>query len=664
MVNKRMIRILFLIIVIVFGAVEGQYTKSIYDLNLYEYIKYSANITEKERNYLEKKKTLYYVSDKNAPPFTFVDENNGQYKGLDIDYASALSIELEINIELTPEIWEEALNSVISGDADMTELIPSDDRKEYFAFSESIYTFRAIVMTRKEQKDIINVNDLLGHKVAIQAGDYANEYINKNLPGVEIIKTDDVLDSINALRDGKVDAVIGDEPVVIYFISKLGIEDDVNILNPPLYERDISFGVKKSETELLTILNKGILNLKKKEFVQKIQKKWLGLSSPILNDKISAKLMLLFMLSIIILMIVFIIIILWSYALKSEVRKRTDELFKSRNDLQMTFDSLSDFLVVVNETGYIENVNKSFCNWLEMNRENVMGNHYKQIPLLDYFDLNLKVNFKSETTYKARNYVFYITPFEYDESRVLIVIEDITDHKISQKQMLQQNKMIAVGQLAAGLAHEIRNPLGLIRNYCYVLKNKILNQDELIEKSINTIESSVLRAGNMVDNLLNFSRVGDDKFQCINLKKAITDIISFESKFVSDKNIKIIIDCADDIKFNTKFESLSHIMLNLLLNAIDAVPRDGIIRINCMEDMKYLYIDFIDNGEGIDICNIEHIFNPFFTTKVAGKGTGLGLYIVYNEIQKINGEINVESEIGLGTTFRLKFLIEESCIND
>jgi polar amino acid transport system substrate-binding protein len=583
---------------------------------------------------------------------------------LDIDYASALSIELEINIELTPEIWEEALNSVISGDADMTELIPSDDRKEYFAFSKSIYTFRAIVMTRKEQRDIINVNDLLGHKVAIQAGDYANEYINKNLPGVEIIKTDDVLDSINALLDGKVDAVIGDEPVAIYFIGKLGIEDDVNILNPPLYERDISFGVKKSELELLTILNKGILNLKKKEFVQKIQNKWLGLSSPILNDKISAKLMLLFMTTIIILMIVFVIIILWSYALKSEVRKRTDELFKSRNDLQMTFDALSDFLIVVNEKGYIENVNKSFCNWLDMGRENVMGNHYKQIPLLDYFNLNLKVNFKSETIYKARNYAFYITPFEYDDSRVLIIIEDITDHKISQKQMLQQNKMIAVGQLAAGLAHEIRNPLGLIRNYCYVLKSKILNQDELIEKSINTIEASVLRAGNMVDNLLNFSRVGDDKLQCINLKKAIAAIISFESKLVSDKNINIIIDCADDIKFNTKFQSLSHIMLNLLLNAIYAVPDGGIIKIKCDQDSKYLYIDFIDNGEGIADNNIEHIFNPFFTTKVSGKGTGLGLYIVYNEIQKIDGEINVESHIGSGTTFKLKFLIKESCIND
>lgn len=663
MFNKKMIRILFIIIAIVFVTTVNQYTKNIYDLNLYEYIKYSANITEKEKKYLEEKKTFNYVSDKNAPPFTFMDKNNGQYKGLVIDYASALSIELEVEIEFIPKIWEEAINSVISGEADIIELIPSEERKKYFAFSESIYTFRSIIMTLKDQNDIIDAHDLSGHKVAIQAGDYANEYISKNIPDVEIINTVDVLDSIKALQEGSVDAIVGDEPVVIYFIGDLDIEDDVSILNPHLYKRDISFGVKKSETELLTILNKGILSLKKKEFLQKIQQKWLGLSSPILKDKISAKFMLLFLISIIILIIISVFIILWSYALKSEVRKRTNELFKSRNDLQMTFDALSDFLVVVDEKGYIENVNKSFCDWLEKSRENVIGNFYKQIHLLEYLDVNLKGNYNRETTYKGRHYAFYITPLEYGDNRVLIAIEDNTDQKISQQQMLQQNKMIAVGQLAAGLAHEIRNPLGIIRNYCYILKNKLCNQDLLIEKSINSIESSVQRAGKMVDNLLNFSRISDDELQCINLKSSITEIISFESNLISEKNIKIIINCNDDIKFYTKIESLNHIMLNLLLNAIDSVSQGGVITLNCNIDSEYLYIDFTDTGKGIDDDNLEHIFNPFFTTKKAGQGTGLGLYIVYNEMQKINGEIQVESQIGIGTTFKLKFLLKENCVN-
>lgn len=659
MINKNMIRILLFVIIIGFVVTADQYTKNIYDINLYEYIKYSANITEKEVEYLKEKRTLYFASDKNAPPFTFIDKNNGQYKGLVIDYVSALSIELEIEIEFIPKVWEDAINSVIFGDYDMIELIPSKERKEYFAFSERIYTFRAIIMTGKDQKDIVDAHDLSGYRVAIQAGDYANEYISKNISGVEIINTVDVLDSIKALREGRVDAIIGDEPVVIYFIGDLGIEDEVSILNPPLYERDISFGVKKSDTELLTILNKGIMNLKKKEFVEKIQQKWLSLSSPILKDKISAKFMLLFMISTIILTIMITVIVLWSYALKAEVRKRTNELFKSRNDLQMTFDALSDFLVVIDENGYIENVNKSFCVWLKKDREDVIGNYYKETPLLSFFDANLKEKCKSEIIYKGRHYTFYISPLEYEDNRGLILIEDNTDQKISQQQMLQQNKMIAVGQLAAGLAHEIRNPLGIIRNYCYILKNKVYNQDKLIEKSINTIESSVLRAGDMVDNLLNFSRISDDELQFTNLRESIKAIISFENVLISKKNIKVIINCNDNIKFYTKLESLNHIMLNLLSNAIDAVPPGGIITINCTVDSRYLYIDFIDTGEGIDDNNLEHIFNPFFTTKKAGKGVGLGLYIVYNEMLKINGEIHVESQVGMGTCFKLKFLLKE-----
>jgi len=111
--------------------------------------------------------------------------------------------------------------------------------------------------------------------------------------------------------------------------------------------------------------------------------------------------------------------------------------------------------------------------------------------------------------------------------------------------------------------------------------------------------------------------------------------------------------------FLSNLETLTHIVLNLLSNAIDAVSFGGSIKIDCWTDTKYLYINVRDTGEGISKTDIEHIFNPFFTTKTAGKGTGLGLYIVYNEIQKINGDISVESQEGIGTTFKLKFLLKE-----
>ncbi|HHZ02727.1 MAG TPA: HAMP domain-containing histidine kinase [Tissierellia bacterium] len=158
----------------------------------------------------------------------------------------------------------------------------------------------------------------------------------------------------------------------------------------------------------------------------------------------------------------------------------------------------------------------------------------------------------------------------------------------------------------------------------------------------------------MVENLLDFSRKKDQEFKEINLYETLNEIISFESKKISEKNIKVTINC-NNIFFYIDLEIFTLVILNLLSNAIDVVSEGGEININCYLDDSYLYIDFADTGKGIEPEHIEQIFNPFFTTKATGKGTGLGLYIVYNQLQKINGEISVDSRVDEGTVFKLKF---------
>lgn len=655
--KKEWIILLLFLFIFIFTLAVNQFTYNLYDLNLYEYIKYSQKLSDEEREYLKEKKILKYSSDNNAPPFSFQDKYTGIYKGFVLDYASALSIELNTEIEFIPNIWDEAVQSVISGESDMIELYPSEDREKYLSFTESIYKLSAIIMTRSYHQEITKAMDLSGHKVAIEAGDYANEYIKTNIPGVEIVNTVDYLESVNKLLSGEVDAIIGDEPILIYFMSDLSIEDKVRILNKPLYEMDICIGVTKSEPELVNILNKGILDLKKNDFAPKIQQKWFGLSSPVHKDRISAQIVFLLIVILILLAIIVAGISIWTYILRNQVIKRTRELTESRNDIQMAFDAFSDFLIVIDANGVIVNINKSFADWLQKNKETVIGCNYFDIPLLRNINITRDAN-NNETVYNGRHYNYSTAFFEYEKNRILVSIEDNTNEIISRKQMLQQNKMIAVGQLAAGLAHEIRNPLGIIRNYSYVLKNKLLNQDQLTEKAISTIEASVLRASKMVENLLNFSR-SNDEFNCILLKETINDIVILEKKSIVDKDIKLNIICNDNIEFCTKIESLTHVILNLLSNAIDAVSHGGAITINCYMKNNYLYIDIIDDGEGIEEQSLEHIFNPFYTTKKTGKGTGLGLFIVYNELQKIKGEIAVKSKVGKGTIFKLKFKLKE-----
>lgn len=660
--KKVLIAILSIsIFAVVLIIVANQFINNTYNLSLYEYFQYSASITKEEADYMSEKGTLYFSSDKNAPPFAYVEKDNGQYKGLVLDYANALSIELGIDIEFVPQVWENVISSVTNGDSHMCDVFPSEEREKYLAFSKPIYSLRAIAIT--SSADIADVDDLSGHTVSIPAGDYAVEFINKNIPDVKIIETEDLYEALIEFRDGKVDAVIGDEPVLLNFVKELYIED-VHILDSALYDREVCIGVNKSDTLLVNILNKGILNLQKKNSIEKIQQKWFGLSVPISKYKMPDRLLLTINALITTLFLIFVIMAIWSYVLQNEIKKSTDNLNKSKNNLQNTVDALNSFLVCIDEDGCIASANKSFYDYLKEDNFNIEGKSYKSIPILNFIDINHENQSDKEFKHDNKYYQYSVSELESADYKYLIVIEDITDKKISQKQVLQQNKMIALGQLAAGVAHEIRNPLGLIQNYCYILKTYVLNQDLLATESIDVIESSVNRVDKIVNNLLEYSHTENDKFSCINLKETLTNIISFDNKLRHRNDIDISIKCKDNIVFFTKPESISHIILNLLSNSADAMPDGGKITIDCEVESNYVIIYFKDNGKGISQENIDHIFNPFFSTKSAGEGTGLGLYITYNEIRKIGGNIQVESEFGCGAIFKLKFpIVEEMCEN-
>ena len=541
----------------------------------------------------------------------------------------------------------------------MCDVFPSEEREKYLEFSNPIYSLRAIAISNIN--DIANVDDLAGHTVAIPAGDYAIEFIKENMPNVKIVQTQDLYYALTEFRDGNVDAVIGDEPVMLNFIKELDMEN-VNILESALYDREVCIGVNKSDTMLVSILNKGILNLHKKNSIEQIQQKWFGLSIPISKYKMPDKLLTTINALITTIFLIIIIMAIWSYVLQKEVEKRTDELNKSKNNLQNTVDALNSFLVCIDENGCIVSANKSFYDSLK--DEHIEGKNYKDFPILNFIDMDQEYHGDKEFSYENKYYQFSVSESEFSDFKYLIVIEDITDRKISQKQVLQQNKMIALGQLAAGVAHEIRNPLGLIQNYSYLLKTYVFNNDQLATESINVIESSVNRVDKIVNNLLEYSRLESDKFSCINIKESLISIISFDNKLRNRKDIQININCKDDIVIFTRAESINHIFLNLLSNSADAMPDGGKISIDCEVENKYLVIHFKDSGTGIEDKNIDHIFNAFFSTKNVGQGTGLGLYIVYNEIKKIGGEIQVVSEIGQGTIFKLKFpMTEEMCVD-
>jgi len=239
--------------------------------------------------------------------------------------------------------------------------------------------------------------------------------------------------------------------------------------------------------------------------------------------------------------------------------------------------------------------------------------------------------------------------------------------------MEQNNQLASIGQLAAGVAHEINNPLALINETAgyvkdlFVIKEQYSKDDELLE-NIDYILEAVERCGTITRQLLGFARKFDVKIQKVNLKEVISDVLNFHTKEAEYRNINVYVDIPKDIpEIETDRGKLQQVLLNLVNNAFQAVDDGCNLDINAAAEGKdKVSISISDNGCGLSQENLSKIFEPFFTTKERGIGTGLGLTITYGLVKKLQGNISVESKENEGTTFTITLptLIHEEINED
>ncbi len=237
----------------------------------------------------------------------------------------------------------------------------------------------------------------------------------------------------------------------------------------------------------------------------------------------------------------------------------------------------------------------------------------------------------------------------------LIIFDDITDRAELERRLVQADKLSSIGLLAAGVAHEVNTPLAVISTYAQMLAKQISGDAQkapLLEK----IARQTFRASEIVNSLLNFSRTSPTEFVTVDLNKVIRETLTLLEHQLAKASVKVETALAEEtprIKGNPG--KLQQVFLNLFINARDAMETGGTLAIRSSAEDGFVRVTVADSGGGIAAENLSRIFDPFFTTKAARKGTGLGLSVSYGIIREHSGEIDVQSEVGVGTRFHLSF---------
>ncbi|WP_347551668.1 ATP-binding protein [Pseudalkalibacillus hwajinpoensis] len=255
---------------------------------------------------------------------------------------------------------------------------------------------------------------------------------------------------------------------------------------------------------------------------------------------------------------------------------------------------------------------------------------------------------KEEKVYYAVNYKVLSTA---EKHRSIITFEDITNRRKLEQRVERMSRLASLGEMASGIAHEIRNPLAGIKTTTELLIRRLnLSNDQLAltENMLLDID----RVNKIITNILQFSRPMDSNPSMVKVDETVRSLVLLMKRIASEKNVTLQhVENAYDIMVDR--DHLRQILLNLILNGINAMPDGGELTLSSKRSDNDITITVSDTGIGMDDSVMEKIFDPFYTTR--SQGTGLGLSIVHQLVVQNKGEIDVRSTIGKGTTFRITF---------
>ena len=263
------------------------------------------------------------------------------------------------------------------------------------------------------------------------------------------------------------------------------------------------------------------------------------------------------------------------------------------------------------------------------------------------------------------SYSVTVTPHSDPElkSKFLLLVDDTTEGSDREDRMIANSRLVSVGEMAAGVAHELNNPLTAVLGFSQLAMRQAA--DDTLKRDLESIADEAERAGRIVDNLLTFARSSDTfaDSQTLNITNSLQKILDLREYECRVNNVEVVTYFGDETPLTlADAHRMEQVFMNLIGNSIHAIGESvghGTITVGVVHDEGRIRVSITDDGPGISQINQKKIFEPFFTTKPVGKGTGLGLSICKGIVEDHGGAIRVESAIGRGTTFVVEIPIIE-----
>ncbi len=635
-------------------------------------------------------RTIVFAGDHSYPPYEYLED--GRALGASADLVKAIGEVLGRPVELRLMKWSEAQESVLEGRSDvLTVFGKSEEGEKLYDFSEPTFIQSFSLFVPLDALGRFDIQRLSGRRLGVTQGGWPRLYLEANHPGARLVVIDTYEDGFRRLLRGDLDAVIANTWSGYFTLRRMAISSIGTTLEP-LKIVVAHMAVQKGNRELLTQIDKALALLKTTGEFDKIIDKWSGRQIVIVERR---QVWTLFGgAAIALVVLVSLTLLLYvsrskRIALAREVaeRKRADQAVRESEahlaaSQQMghlgnwEWNAATDEEVWSDETYRIFGLDPnspcpSFEQFLEMvhpdDRDAVAKSVEGAITERRPYAFEYRVIRPDGTCVTCFSKAELILDDAGDVAGMAGILQDITERREIEKQLQRTQRLEAVGQLTGGVAHDFNNLLTVILGNLQLLERSV-GADERLRKRVKTATGAAVRGAELTKRLLAFSRRQVLKPKLVDLGELVFGMEDSLRETLGEA-IDFDAQTADGL-WSTRVDPglLEAAVLNLVSNASDAMPEGGKLTIETanvgldeqladrnaeMMDGEYVMLAVSDTGPGMPPDVAAQAFEPFFTTKDVGKGSGLGLSMVYGFIKQSGGHVAMASEEGHGTTVKL-----------